>query len=390
MVQCLYDRRCKCRLLVGQASLVSVYPIAAIHYRLNGSTTRGYRAGEGNSVAESSEQAAIRVSVVIPTCNRREILGRCIEALAAQTLDGFEVIVVDDCSSDDTLEMLASFARENPGLRLRWLRNDDHLGANVSRNRGIEAAQGRIIAFLDSDCIAHPDWLRNLIAALDQDSVAAATGLVTDPPHRNIFELALAGTCRVHGNGEAPRLVGGNMAVRREILQEYGFDEDKRWKSEIHGGAVESPVCDEESLYLRLRDKGHSMRVVRDAVVLHEHHYDREGFLKHALSGGRAAAFLVYKYRLFPRLDVLPLLVAYASLPLVLFRGPAQWTPLALFAVACVAICYNELHRKGKSVSQCLYVLPVMFAYYHLRTFAYWFETLRLHLGWRKAERVWL
>jgi len=328
------------------------------------------------------------VSVVIPTCNRRAILSRCLAALADQTFGDFEVIVVDDCSTDNTIEMLATFSNDRPSLRLRWLRNERHLGANASRNRGIQAASGEMVAFLDSDCIAEADWLEKLVAGFDSEDVAAVTGLVTEPPPENMYELALAGTCRVHGQGNAPRLVGGNMAVRRTLLLGHGFDEDGQWQSQLRGERVDSPVCDEESLFLTFRAQGRRMRVVPDARVMHVHGYDRSGFFRHALAGGKAAAFLVHKYQLLPRLDVLPLLLAYIAAPLALTTGLVRWLPLLFVAAAIAAIGFNERTRKGKTTVQTLCLLPLMLLYYHFRVFAYFRESVSLLLRIKRVDRV--
>lgn len=328
------------------------------------------------------------VSVVIPTCNRRMILSQCLAALADQTFADFEVIVVDDCSTDNTIEMLESLLRDRPSLRLRWFRHERHAGANAARNRGIQEARGEIVAFLDSDCIAEADWLEKLVAGFDADDVAAVTGLVTEPPPGNVYELALAGTCRVHGRGDAPRLVGGNMAVRRALLAGHGFDEDAQWRSQLRGEKVDSPVCDEESLFLMFRAQGRRMRVVPNAKVMHVHGYDRRSFFRHALAGGKAAAFLVHKYHLPPRLDVLPLLLAYLTVPLALTTGLARWTPLVFVAAAIAAIGFNELTRKGKTTLQAFYLLPLMLLYYHVRVFAYFRESVLLLLGVKRVDRV--
>ncbi|GAF92689.1 unnamed protein product, partial [marine sediment metagenome] len=151
------------------------------------------------------------VSVVVPTRNRREVLSRALEALARQTYEPFEIIVVDDGSTDDTPMLLARFAEQNPSLAFRWLRNEPQRGANPSRNRGVGEARGPFVAFVDDDCIAEPEWLERLLAGFLSDRVAAVTGRVDDPEPANIYELTFKGTHRVHGRGKATRLVAGNM-----------------------------------------------------------------------------------------------------------------------------------------------------------------------------------
>ncbi|HKQ50075.1 MAG TPA: glycosyltransferase family 2 protein [Phycisphaerae bacterium] len=328
------------------------------------------------------------VSIVIPTCNRREVLARCLAALAVQSYPRFEIIVVDDGSTDDTPAMLADFAARHEHVDVRPFSNERHAGANVSRNRGIREARGDIVAFLDSDCIAEPDWLEKLIAEFADPRVAAVTGLVIDPPSHNIYELILRGIARVHGRGEAPRLVGGNMAVRRERLTSLRFDEDARWKSHRSSAAVASPVCDEESIFLSLRARGWSQRVAPQAVVLHDHHYDRVSFFRHAWAGGKAAAFMVYKYFLPPRLDLLPLLLTYVSIPLVAFDSRLWALPCVFVLATVAALLYNEIARKAKSPGEALMGFPLLLVYYHVRLAGYLFEACRLRLGIRKAERV--
>lgn len=89
------------------------------------------------------------VSVVIPTRGRRELLARALRSVFAQSYPRLEVLVIDDGSDDGTAEMVA--ALDEP--RLRWLPNEQPLGAGYSRHRGAGLATGRFIAFLDSD-----DW----------------------------------------------------------------------------------------------------------------------------------------------------------------------------------------------------------------------------------------
>jgi hypothetical protein len=178
------------------------------------------------------------------------------------------------------------------------------------------------------------------------------------------------------------------MAVRRALLAGHGFDEDGQWRSQLRGESVDSPVCDEESLFLMFRAQGRRMRVVPEATVMHVHAYDRMSFFRHALAGGKAAAFLVHKYRLPPRVDILPLLFAYITAPLALTTGPARWTPLVFIAASIAAIGFNERTRKGKSTLQTLWLLPLMLLYYHVRVFAYFRESVLLSLRIKRVDRV--
>lgn len=325
------------------------------------------------------------LSVVIPTCNRAEILSRCLAALTQQTLPGIEVIVVDDHSSDTTPEMLERFAQDHPDLDLVTLRNESHLGANPSRNRGVRIAKAPIIAFIDSDCIVEPDWARHLIAPLQDDSITGVVGLVLDPDPKTIWDLTFRGTHRVAAReGEARRIVAGNLAIRKSVLLRVALDEDAPFV-DAHGDALPTETAlrasgrvDEEGLHLALKASGMRIVTAPKARVLHEHYYDRKAFFRQAYRGGRAAAKLVYKYRLPQRKDMLPFMLAYASLPLILIKLALLPIPLFFFAVALAAITYNDLFLKGKTLAQTIITFPALLLYYHLRLIGYVQESIRL------------
>ena len=325
------------------------------------------------------------VSIVIPTCSRKDILRRCLAALARQSHESFEVIVVDDESTDGTPEMLEAFATDHPDLRFRWYRNQPRRGANPSRNRGVQASQGAFIAFLDDDCIPADDWLERLMTGFVSDRVAAVTGRVDNAPPSNLYELTLKGTSCVHGDVHATRLVAGNMCVRRDLLLRYGFDEDR---ATAQKDASVSGRGDEEGLYLALRAAGYEQRVVHDAVVEHHHPHTRRTFFRQAYRGGKSAARLAYKYYLWPRIDLVPLLLAYAMLPFALV-WPMLWLVPALSAAFFLAaILYNDFARKGKTVGEILVTIPLLLAYYHLRLAGYVVQWLRLWTGRDRMERV--
>ena len=101
-------------------------------------------------------------SVVVPTFNRRELLTAALDSIRDQTFTRFEVIVVDDGSSDGTAEYLKSL-----GDRIQLL-TQRNLGPGAARNRGLERARGRYVAFLDSDDLWFP-WTLETYAALAAD-----------------------------------------------------------------------------------------------------------------------------------------------------------------------------------------------------------------------------
>ncbi|MGY0287368.1 MAG: glycosyltransferase family 2 protein [Candidatus Methanodesulfokora washburnensis] len=103
------------------------------------------------------------ISVILPTYNRARLLRRAIQSILNQTYQNFEIIVVDDCSNDNTEEVVKSFCDK----RIRYIRNRRHMGAPFSRNIGIKVAHGKYIAFQDSDDIWLPKKLAKQINAFE-------------------------------------------------------------------------------------------------------------------------------------------------------------------------------------------------------------------------------
>ena len=116
--------------------------------------------------------AAPRVSVFIPTYNRQDLIGDAVGSVLAQTFRDFELIVVDDGSTDRTCEIVEAFG--DP--RVRLVSNGANLGIPVSRNRGLELARGEYLAILDSDDRMLPDRLQRQVAFLGAHSDIALIG----------------------------------------------------------------------------------------------------------------------------------------------------------------------------------------------------------------------
>src|SRR5262249_49593705 len=114
-------------------------------------------------VFESSPAALLpfapRVSVVVCTYNRGPTPPQCLRSPPAPGYPDYEVIVVDDGSTDDTRSILSRF----PAARAIHQTNQ---GLSVARNVGLQAATGSIVAYTDSDCFADPDWLTLLVSQL--------------------------------------------------------------------------------------------------------------------------------------------------------------------------------------------------------------------------------
>jgi cellulose synthase/poly-beta-1,6-N-acetylglucosamine synthase-like glycosyltransferase len=203
---------------------------------------------------EADLRAPIPLSVIIPHYNDLEGLRVCWDALLAQTVPEteFEVVVADNNSrcAIEAVQAAAPAARVVPA---------PIQGAGPARNAGVEASRGRILAFLDSDCVPHPDWLREGMAALTRfDFVGGQVVTFAADPDRpcpvEAFEMVFNFNFRRYI--EKLGFTGtGNMFVKRAVFEQVGgfrtgVSEDMEWS-------------------YRARAKGFRLGYVERAIVGH-------------------------------------------------------------------------------------------------------------------------
>ena len=214
------------------------------------------------------------ISAIICTHNREQYLGAAIDSLTAQTLEHYEIIVVDNASTDGTAAIAK--ARLTTG-KVRYL-YEPTLGLSVARNTGAAAAQGQIIAYLDDDAEASAGWLAALLKVFEENpKVAIAGGKVTliwppdvYPPRWLSDDLSSGlgaydlGDELVYIQQPALTPRGLNYAVRKQFLQDVGgFD--------THLGRVgKNLLSNEEQQLTRLAlDRGWQVAYVPAALAAH-------------------------------------------------------------------------------------------------------------------------
>ena len=178
------------------------------------------------------------LSVVIPTWNRARHLRGCLADLIDQDYptDRWEIVVADDGSTDDTAGVAAAVAATSAVTVTHAV--GVHGGINAARNTGVVAAQGDIVVFLDDDELAPPGHLRRIVAQLGNwPDVGGVGGPYLD---RGDSAIPTCPTCELGASSKPlaePTIVsdlfGGNMALRREVLDEVGpFDAELSGRSD--------------------------------------------------------------------------------------------------------------------------------------------------------------
>lgn len=243
------------------------------------------QAGQITPAKLSQPANAPRISVVVCTRNGSRTLRECLESLKALNYPDYEVLVIDDGSTDATAEIAKGFDfvkyhRQEPA------------GLSVARNRGAELATGSIVAYTDDDCIAHADWLLHLSHAFADESVIAAGGPNIPPPPRNRIErvVAAAPGAPAHvllSDTEAEHLPGCNLAIRKDALNAIGG-----FKADFTTAGDDVDIC------WRLREHGGrgSLRFVPGAMVWHHRRFTIRAYLKQQRGYGFAEALLMAEH----------------------------------------------------------------------------------------------
>jgi glycosyltransferase involved in cell wall biosynthesis len=213
------------------------------------------------------------VSVIIPTHNRSQLLRRTIDTFLAQTYpaDRWELILVDNNSSDDTAGVIAAVVARDD--RVRGL-SEIRKGAHFARNSGALAARGDILYFTDDDMLAERDMLERIVEGFDtDDAVASVTGKVlpkweTEPPlwvlehcRNALLSLIDLGEATIVSDDD-PGVFSCHQAVRREVFMEAGgFNPDTN--AELFTGDNET------GLNIKIKKLGHRFAYVGTAVTHH-------------------------------------------------------------------------------------------------------------------------
>lgn len=223
-----------------------------------------------------------RVSVVTLTFNRPAALQRCLESLAAQSLPTheFEVVVVD-VSTPPVTELLAAFA-----TRLSLVHHViPNGGVAANRNAGAARARGAVLAFLDDDCRAHPDWLARLTTVVEQQPAALAAARVVHETENTAVATAgqvitEAVDAFFNAPGTPPRFVPGlNFALNRQAYLDIGGC-DARY------GRL---AAEDRDFVDRWRQAGHQLVFCADTAVHHDHRSTLGGFVRQYVNYGRGA-----------------------------------------------------------------------------------------------------
>lgn len=292
------------------------------------------------------------ISVIIPHLNQPDALAACLDTLNAQTLErsAFEVIVVDNGST----ALPRAVTERYPGTLLL---HEAKPGPGPARNRGVQAASGDILAFTDSDCRAHPDWLRHALDALEHAPPRIILGgdvqiwhepesaITAIEAYESVFAYRFKLYIEQHGFCGT-----GNLVVRRPDFEAIGpfrgieVAEDIQWGRQALGAGYTFRYVPEMIVYHPARASFRELRVKWDRHIQHAVNAGGTTRAWQARWVSRALAVLISPavdwikvatsnrlHGLLPRVKAIAVLAAirsyraYKMISLLLSRKQVQW-----------------------------------------------------------------
>ncbi|HET8852551.1 MAG TPA: mycofactocin biosynthesis glycosyltransferase MftF [Ktedonobacteraceae bacterium] len=246
------------------------------------------------------------VSIIIPTYNRAQQLERCLKSLLGQDYPAqcLELIVVDDASTDETATMLQQLAQQaaTQGLAIQVIHHTSRQGVAKSRNTGAEAAHHDLLAYIDSDCVASPGWLTELVPALQDTHLGAVGGMIRAYERHNMLgryedvrSSLFMGTRaqQVRLEGPLTYLPTANLLIRRALLHKLG-------------GFAPLNFGEDVDFCHRLLATGSQMVYLPQGIVYHDYRTTLRAFLSTRISYASSEAALLQRHPTQRRTLLLP------------------------------------------------------------------------------------
>lgn len=236
------------------------------------------------------------ISVVIPAFNRENSLSKCLESLFRQDYSKnlFEIIVVDDGSTDDTAQLVNKLAQGYSNIRYFYQSNK---GPAAARNLGMLQAKADIVAFTDTDCILSLPWVKNMVEAhkLSED-IAVIGGLTTVSPN-NIKAMVSQSL----SDGAIQMAIGGKQEII--FFPTCNVSIKKKYLNEKFNEFFQFPAGEDLEFFWRLFKKSNKFVYKQDIKVFHDCHPNFVSFLKQAYLYGRGNYLAQYLHKNHPLLN---------------------------------------------------------------------------------------
>lgn len=277
----------------------------------------------------ATDKGAPYFSVIVPVYNRRDEVRDLLESLAKQTDDDFELLLVEDGSTERCDDIAAAYANQ---LRVQYFWKENE-GRSIARNYGIERAQGSYFIFFDSDCVIPPHYFEVLKKALKEHPVDCFGGpdAASEDFNRTQKAISFSMTAFLTTGG----IRGGKVQLEKFVPRSFNMGYSRRvWEAV---GGFREMFSEDIDMSTRIRKAGFSITLFREAYVYHKRRNTLRSFSRQTYVFGMSRITLKLLYPDSLKLvHTLPAVFVIGCLTLILLAIFWHWwaiLPLALYVV---------------------------------------------------------
>jgi len=307
-------------------------------------------------------------SIIVPVFNCEETMDACLESLLNQDYPSYEIIIIDDGSTDET----AQICQSKEGIQIIQVSNG---GPSKARNIGVKKAKGEFVAFTDGDCIVHQQWLTELRKGFLRAEIASVGGNQISPETESSYGQNVQETFAILGFATSYMKTRPNMAkiqhnpscnsaYRKTLFETIGGFEESLWPGE------------DMDLDFRLTQQGYILMRNPKAIVKHfrpQSHTELGNMMQRY---GASTNLLLRKYGFFRSLHFIPflLLTAIVAVLSVAIYSPSLlfFLPLALLAFLLIFLIIKGFSQKSLTI---LFLSLLIVFHWHLGFFRQAFLT---------------
>lgn len=270
-----------------------------------------------------------RFSVIVPVYNRIDEVSDLLESLSRQSVKNFEVVIVEDGSSEPCREV----AEKDLGIDVKYFYKENE-GRSIARNYGMERAAGDYFIFFDSDCVIPPDYFATLARELDKAPTDCFGG--PDSAHESFTSTQKAINFAMTSFLTTGGIRGGKVSLEKFVPRTFNMGFSRRVYDRV--GGFREMFSEDIDMSTRIRNAGFGVSLIRPAFVYHKRRVDFRKFLRQVYVFGMSRITLKLLYpgslKLVHALPAVAVLIGLALIVLSVAVSPWFLLPLGLYLAA--------------------------------------------------------
>lgn len=280
-------------------------------------------------IMERNKDNRPRFSVIVPVYNRIDEVRDLLDSLSRQTLKNFEIIIVEDGSTEPCGEIV----NRAEGVDARYFYKENE-GRSIARNYGMERASGDYFVFFDSDCVIPPDYFATLTRELDANPTDCYGG--PDAAHESFSSTQKAINFAMTSFLTTGGIRGGKVSLEKFVPRTFNTGFSRKVYEKV--GGFREMFSEDIDMSTRIRNAGFSVSLIRPAYVYHKRRIDFKKFFRQVYVFGMSRITLKLLYpgslKAVHALPAIAVILGLALVVLSLIVSPWFLLPIALYLLA--------------------------------------------------------